>query len=171
VSDKDPKIRFAGQEIPSHQVWPKLEMMNQALDVIDRFNGNRPALATDYTRNVAREVRNRLKRIEVIMPRPKKTLDLEDKARALLQMHTPEEVVEILNKQDHQDYDLQGLIFLAGTEPYIKSLANEAELLSQNKISWEQMAHLWNEAKRPIPGRPFWDARTVEQVVTKGTLD
>jgi hypothetical protein len=166
VSAKDPKIRFAGREIPTHQVWAKLEIANQVLDVMDRYNEKRPDLASDHTREVAQEVRKRLAGIEIFVPpRPEKNLDLEDQARVLLKNHTPEEVIDIFKREHNLDYNLQGIIYLAGEEAYLNSLVNEAHLLRNNAISWDQMAQLWNEAKRPVPGKPFWDARTVEMVV------
>lgn len=165
MSDKDPKILFNGVETPAHEVWAKLELANRALGVMDRYNQGRPELASDYTREVAEEVRKRLGNIEVLMPKPRqKDTGQEDRAKLLLRTHAPEEVIEILKREFALDCDLPGLIMLAGTGPYLTSLANEASLLQNNAISWEQIAELWNEAHRPVPGKPFWDARTVEQL-------
>ncbi len=163
MSDKDYRIRFAGEEIPAYQAWEKLETANAALELLTRFNANRPRMSSEVTRGNEEEVRRRLAKIEVLLPTaPPKDPDMADKAAALLQMHTPEEVLDVLKSEHNLECDLNGLIHLAGTEAYYQSLKNEGALLSQNKISYEQMADLWNDAKRPAPGKPFWDAIVIK---------
>jgi hypothetical protein len=165
MSDKNPKIKFGGVEIPTYEAWSKLEAAQEALDILDRFNQRRAELATTFTRDTAEEVRKRLSHVEIIMPQaPKKSADLEEIVRALLMTHTPEDVIDILQRDHGIEADIHGLIHLAGTEAYLQSLANEVDVFQQNRISFDQIASLWNEAKRPAPGKPFWDKRSVEDV-------
>ncbi len=166
MTNKDYRIRFAGEEIPAYQAWRKLEAAQAALSVLEQFNRNRTSLSTEFTQKTEEEVRRRLAKIEVLVPTPpKKTPDLTDMARALLLQHTPEEVIDILGSEHNMECDINGLIHLAGTEAYFVSLGNEVQVFSQNAITYEQVADLWNEAKRPSPGRPFWDASSVKALI------
>lgn len=169
MSKRDYRILFGGEEIPAYQAWDKLEVAQEALEVLARFNAERAHLATGITNEKEQEVRKRLGGIEVLLPTPpKKDPDLSDKARALLLSMTPEEAVDMLASEHNVDCDLNGLIHLAGTEAYLQSLANEAELFRQNAILPEQIANLWNEAQRPAPGKPFWDRFDVEKLLSGG---
>ncbi len=162
----NPTIRFGGREIPTHSAWSKLEIATQALEVLSRYNRELTPLATDLTRKTEAEVRKRLGEIEILLPKaPKRSDDLVDKARALLLLHAPEDVVEMLEQQHHIECDLDGLIHLAGAEAYLQALTNEAEDCRRNAISYEQIAQLWNDAKRPAPGKPFWDRISVERLL------
>jgi hypothetical protein len=166
MNDKDYRIRFRGEEIPAYEAWSKLGVANEALEVLSQFNARRTALATDLTRSTESEVRARLSRLELLVPAaPEKDKNLQDIARALLAIHTPEEALDTLIREHNLDSDMNGLIHLAGAKAYLQSLTNEAEVLSQNAISCEQIADLWNEAKRPAPGKPFWDKKAVEKLI------
>ena len=173
MSDKDYKIRFAGKEIPAFEVWSKLGLANEALDVLARFNTLRDALATDFTRSTEKAVRQRLSSIELMLPAPpKKDQDMQEVARALLSSHTPEEALDILRREHNVDADMDGLIHLAGREAYVQSMAAEAGTFRQNAISFHQIPDLWSDAKRPAPGKPFWDKAAVEALLKgQGTAD
>ncbi len=167
MSERDYRILFGGEEIPAYQAWDKLEVAHEALEVLARFNEKWARLATETTERREREVRKRLGGIEILLPPPpKKDPDLSDKARALLLSMTPEEALDVLASEHNTDCDLNGLIHLAGTEAYLQSLANEAALFQQNAILPEQIANLWNEARRPAPGKPFWDRFDVEKLLS-----
>jgi hypothetical protein len=163
MSDKDYKVWFAGSEIPVFQAWEKLDVANQALEVLERFNEKRAQLATELTLRTAEEVRRRLSEIEILLPEKGQTDDsLEQKVRALLLHNSPEGVIDVLRRDHNVECDLNGLIQLGGTEAYLASLTNEAGMFLQNAISVDQIAELWNEAKRPAPGKPFWDSAAVK---------
>jgi len=169
MSERDYRILFGGEEIPAYQAWSKLEVAHEALEVLARFNEKWARLATQTTEETEREVRKRLGGIEVLLPAPpKKDPDLADKARALLLSMTPEEAIDVLAREHNSECDLNGLIHLAGNEAYLQSLANEAGLFEQNGILPEQIANLWNEARRPAPGKPFWDKFDVENLLKEG---
>jgi len=166
MTDKDYRIRFAGEEIPAYQAWKKLEIAHAALAVLEKFNLKRTSLATDLTREKEEEVKRRLAEIEVQVPSaPKKDKDLTEIARALMSKHAPEDVMDVLRREHGEEIDINGLIHLAGTEAYLTSLANEVQMFSQNAISYDQAADLWNEAKRPAPEKPFWTASSVKALV------
>jgi hypothetical protein len=172
MSDRDPKIRFGGREIPTYEAWAKLAVARGALDVLTRFNQGRASLATDLTRDTEGEVRRRLGSLEILMPEaPSRELDLEDRVRALLLTHSPDRVLDILKREHKVDCDYNGLIHLAGSETYLKSLAIEAHEFQDNRISDQQIADLWNEAKRPALGKPFWDRIAVRELLRGGTSD
>jgi hypothetical protein len=169
MSEKDYRVWFAGAQIPTFEAWGKLEIANRALEVLKHFNARRQQLSTDLTRRTEDVVRKRLAGIEVLVPeRPPQDDTLATEARALLLRHAPEEVLEILRRDHKVDCDLNGLIFLAGPETYLASLTHEAEILVRNAVSVDQIAGLWNEAKRPVPGKPFWDVAAVRALLKAG---
>jgi hypothetical protein len=169
MSDKNPKIRFGGKEIPTYEAWSKLELAHEALGVLERFNQNREALASEHTRSTEVEVRKRLGSLEILLPpAPKRDHDLEDTARALLQDHSPDDALDILRAKHQADCDMNGLVHLAGSETYLQAMAREAEVFRDNRISDQQIADLWNEARRPAPGKPFWDRIAVRELLDHG---
>jgi hypothetical protein len=169
MNDRNYHILFAGEMIPTYRAWSKLEVAQEALKVLSDFNENRPQLATAETRQREKEVRKHLGGIEILLPTPpRKDPDMSDKARALLLSMTPEEAIDVLASEHNTDCDINGLIHLAGTEAYLESLANEAALFQQNSILPEQIANLWNEARRPSPGKPFWDKYEVQRLLAEG---
>jgi len=166
MNDKDYRILFGGKEIPTFEAWPKLEVANAALGVLERFNRRRPQLATALTRDLEEEVRRHLRHLEILLPTPpKKGADVVEIARALLQRHTPEEAVERLRSEHGLDCDLNGLVHLAGIDAYLSCLVDEARVLLRNAISPEQIAELWNEGGRPAPGQPFWNPTLIEGIL------
>lgn len=169
MSDRDYRILFGGAELPAYQVWGKLEVAKSALEVLTRFNAERALLSTEATRTTEVDVRKRLSDIELILPtQATKDPDMSDRARALLLVMTPEEAIEVLRTEHNVGFDLNGLVQLAGTETYLESLSNEAEVFKQNAILPEQIASLWNEARRPAPGKPFWDKFAVQSLLDGG---
>lgn len=164
------RIRFGDKEIPTCDAWAKLEIATQALEVLSRYNTELPNLASDLTRTTEEEVRKRLGGIEILIPPPpKRSEDLVDTVRALLLNHTPEDALDILARDHNADLDLNALVHLAGSEAYLQCLSNEVTTFRQNAISFEQIAELWNDAKRPAPGKPFWDKFSVEQLFDEAT--
>jgi len=157
-------ILFGGKEIPAFEAWSKLEVVNAALGILERFNRQDSQLATPLTRATEHEVRMHLQRLEV-SPAPEKGLEVVEIVRALLQKHTPEDTITILSSEHDLDCDLNGLAHLAGVDAYLGCLAEEARVLLRNAISHEQIADLWNESGRPAPGSPFWDHSLIEEIL------
>jgi len=157
--DQQPKIRFGGNWIPAHDLWKKMETVTAVMQKIDRFNRKFPELDSADTRDVVPLVRQRLKEIELQMPRNANFSDLTNAAAELLGSLTLEEAIDALAEQHGTRVDVQQLIRLAGEKPYLQSLAREAHEPRQNKVSPEQMAQLWNDLARPAPGGACRPAR------------
>ena len=90
-----PMIRFAGDWLPAHQVWKKLETITVAMETIDRFNADFPELASAETHEVVPRVKQRLKDISLRMPsREPETMELGHFCANLLRRLPPEQVLE-----------------------------------------------------------------------------
>lgn len=164
--DTEPKIMFAGEWIPAHEAWSKMETALTATEVIDRFNTRFPHLASEETQAVVPEVRRRLRDIQLSMPKGMaRAPELRGRALELLQSQGPEDVLETLREEFDADIDMRSLLAITGREPYLVALQREAGELAQNKVSDEQAATLWNELQRPAPGGGLWTASKVRQVL------
>ena len=163
----EPKILFNGQYIPAHEAWKRMETATVATEILERFNTTFPDLATEETRAVVPLVRQRLKDVEVRLPKiPAKAPEIKELAIALLKTTSPEEVLDTLQVEFDTELDIQQLLALTGKEPYLSSISQEANELTTNKISNDQMAELWNELRRPAPGGGFWTAAKVEKLLS-----
>lgn len=153
---EQPMIRFGGEWVPTQEVWNKMETANVVADVIERFNNNFPQLSNADTRDVVPLVRQRLKDVELRIPRKEKSPDLGAIAAQLMDSMPPEEVIEVLAEKHDAQLDILQLIQLAGEEHYVKVLRREAGEYRLNLISADQTAQLWNDLARPAPGGGLW---------------
>jgi hypothetical protein len=165
--DEEPMIRFGGEWLPAHAVWQKMETVNVAVDAVNRFNEQFPGLASEATRSVVPLVRQRLKEIELRMPRKDVMADLAAMAADLLCALPPEDVVDTLRDQHGVEISLTQLIQLVGDRAYRGSLAREAREFEMNRVSPDQTAHLWNDAGRPAPGGGLWTARKISELLSQ----
>ena len=166
MSDETPKVLFAGEWIPAHEVWKKMETATVAADVIDSFNQKFPHLASEFTEETVRKVRKRLGDIELVMPKKaEKPDDHADEAARLLQEMPPEDVLDHLAREFNQEMSLEQLISLVGEAEYKGSLCREAAEYEQNRILPEQTAQIWNEMHRPVPGGGLWNAFKVRELL------
>jgi hypothetical protein len=163
---EQPLIRFGDQWLPAHQVWSKMETASVVADAIARFNERFPQLASAETRNVVPLVRQRLNDIELRMPEKAAPPDHAATAAALLGAMAPEAVIETLADRHGLALDLKQLVQLAGEKPYAGALQREARILELNRISPEQVAQLWNDAGRPVPGGGLWNAQRIGAMLT-----
>lgn len=170
-NDEAPMIRFGGEWLPAHAVWQKMETVNVAVDAIHRFNENFPELASDATRSVVPLVRQRLKDIELRMPRKDGNADLAAVAAELLQSLPPEDVLDCLRDRHGVEMGLAQLIQLVGDRSYRAALVREARELEANLISPDQTARLWNDAARPAPGGGLWSARKIAELMGQSARD
>lgn len=162
----EPKILFNGMLIPAHEAWKKMETATVATEILERFNKKFPNLATEETYAVVPIVRKRLKEIELRLPKlPPKAPEIKGRAIALLTKTSPEDTLDTLRTEFGSEIDVQQLLAMTGKEPYLRSIAQEANELTTNKVSHEQMAELWNELKRPSPGGGFWTAAKVRRLI------
>jgi len=159
-------VQFAGEWIPAHEAWDKMEVVTTVVETIERFNENHPELATDATRAVVPEVRRRLASIELVMPKkPQKAKELRGKALSLLEHSSPEEAVDQLQDEFSGELNLQTLIAMAGMPAYLGALKREMKVLRENKISPDQAATLWNDIHRVAAGGGSWTGRKVEMLM------
>lgn len=161
----EPMIRFAGEWIPAHDLWNKMETANVVADAIERFNAEFPNLASAETREVVPAVRKRLKKIDLRMPGKSDVPDLAPIALGLLQSVPPEDVIEVLREKYDTEMDMAQLIELAGKEAYVSALGREARKFALNMISPEQTAELWNDSPRPAPCGGLWSAESVQDLL------
>lgn len=162
-----PTIRFGDKEIPTYEAWKKLEAANVAVRHLKYLNERYPELATRLTLDAVKLVFKRLKDIEVIMPKPpEKTPEIEEVAKALLHEYSLEDALELLKRQHGTEADYVGLIHLVGFDAYCEALKKEIHEFQQNFLSFEQIAELWTESKRPVPGGGLlWNAKAVQRLL------
>ena len=86
---------------------------------------------------------------------------LEMTAIVLIGKHQVEDVMALLNEEFDVDLDYAGLIDLVGEERYRVSLQSEAIEMKRNKVSFEQMADLWNGMGKPALGDERWTKQAV----------
>ncbi len=164
-AEEEPRILIAGQWIPAHQAWDRLNTATEVADAIERFNERFPDLSTPVTREVVPLVRQRLRDIELRMPKRCEAPDLATLAGELLARLSPEEALEALAEEGGEILNLNELIVLAGEQAYLRALRREAEEYAANAILPEQTAAIWNDMKRPAPGGGLWSRRKVEMIL------
>lgn len=167
---EEPLIRFGEHWIPAHQAWKKMETASAVADVIEHFNTNFPHLSSQQTRAVVPDVRQRLKDIQLRMPRKAETPDFSTIASDLLGMMPPEDAIDELARDHGMDIDLHELIAIVGQQAYLGALQREAIEYQQNQILEEQTSHIWNEMARPAPGGGLWNKQKIEKLIQNGTL-
>ncbi len=149
-------IQLDGKWVPAHEAWAKMEVASEVADAIECFNRKFPNLSTDSTREVVPVVRQRLKDVQLRMPKkPQDAPDLGPVAFDLLARMSPEEAVESIQRDFDQALSLLDLISLAG----------EADEYRVNAILPEQTAQIWNEMKRPAPGGGLWTGKRVDEIL------
>lgn len=161
-------IRFGGEWIPAHDVWKKMETTQVVVDAIARFNETFPHLSSADTRNVVPLVRQRLKDVQLRMPRKSELPDLCGVAGSLLEAMAPEDVIDALREQHGAEITLNQLVQLVGDQAYRDALSREAAEYQMNRISPDQTAQLWNDAARPAPGGGLWTAKKVNALLQPG---
>lgn len=159
-------IKVAGEWLPAHKVWAKMEFVSELTDIVERFNTRFPTLSTENSRDVVPVVRRRLKDIALHIPRSAQIPpDLAEFVVESLAHMTPEEVVEQLQEQHGETISVRDVITLAGETAYVEALAREASEYQANRILPEQTAQIWNDMARPAPGGGLWSAKKVEQLL------
>lgn len=164
--EDEPHIRIGDETVPAHQAWQRLETATAVTDAIDRFNERFPHLSSAVTRDVVPVVRQRLRDIELRMPKKQRDgPDLPAIVAALLDQLSPEEVLEAVEAEYGEALNLNELIVMAGERAYMVALRREAAEYVANKILPEQTADIWNDLHRPAPGGGLWSRRKVEMVL------
>ncbi|MES9858261.1 MAG: hypothetical protein ABW166_16920 [Sedimenticola sp.] len=77
-----------------------------------------------------------------------------------------EDTQDILLSKHNVEMSMPKLAHIVGRDVYISELRKDALKLLANKISYEQIATLWNELGRPaLGGHPKWSGRNVSILV------
>ena len=160
MSDQEPEdqpmIRFAGEWVPAHDVWQKMETVTVVVEHIQRFNERFPHLSSHETRNVVPLVRQRLKEIELRLPSKEDLDDISRIAIRLLNAGSVDDALDTLAAEHDLEIGLEQLVQVAGEKAYMGALQREAKDFAANRITPEQNAQLWNELGRPAPGGGLW---------------
>jgi hypothetical protein len=162
---EEPTIRFGDEWIPARDAWKKMETATVVVEAIERFNENFPHLSTPETREVVPLVRQRLKDIQLKIPKRAEGPDYAGEAAALLQTLPPEDVIDALAEKHGLEIDLMQLVQMVGDGDYLRALDREAVEFKSNLISPDQTAQLWNDARRPAPGGGLWTARKIQDLL------
>ena len=162
---EEPVVKIAGQWVPTHRIWKMLETVNTATDLVERFNQQNPDHASSITTDAVTAVRERLKALDMSLPKSQdeKMRDLAEIARKLLETMPPEDVLGLLEQEHNLEADLKGLITMVGADAYHDSMRREAEEYVANMITPDQIAELWNEGQRPSPNGGLWSENLVKK--------
>ena len=168
--EEEPLIRFGEHWIPAHRAWKKMEAASAVADVIEHFNTNFPHLSSDLTRKVVPTVRDRLKDIQLKMPKKKQAPEFASIAADLLEEMSPEDVIDELARDHNMDINVRELIALVGEDAYLTALRKEAVEYEENRILAEQTSQIWNEMSRPVPGGGLWNRQKIEKLLSEEPL-
>lgn len=121
------------------------------------------ALATDNTRRgveLWRQYRAR-PRLQAAPAPEKNDVDLRPIIIDLLRQHSFEEVQELLVNNYTTLMPLPEMVQLIGRQEYLITLKRELKELVKNAVSFEQVATLWNDLKRPALGNTTWNSGSI----------
>jgi len=166
MKDKAPLVKFGNEWIPTHLIWKKMDAMNVALDVLDKFNNKYPHLSSNITVSTISIVKNRMKNMTFSVSEKTSNKDtILDDTLKILETNSIEDTLVILRKKKGIDVDAKGLIQFIGQDKYLQILQKDIQELTHNMISADQIAEVWNELKRPPPGGGFWTEGKVKQTL------
>jgi hypothetical protein len=157
-----------------------LRALTDSVDLLDGLNTRHPNLASTFTKETVVRLRRLLGTIEVVnkeshsgsvtleraQPKEKgEESELANAARELLQEHSLDDALEILQKERQADLTLAGMVDLVGKEAYIGALQREIADYRANAISIDQIAELWNDFGRPPLGDAAWNSISVSALM------
>ena len=137
---------------------------------LDELNVRFPNLATSVTREAVEQWRSRNQGILTYGPRGAVQAGYDEAhakglAVGLLEDHGLEDVLEILRSEHEIVLTLHELVDLIERENYLAALRKDVGLLTENSVSYEQIAKLWTETGRPALGSVGWSAQSVSALV------
>ena len=137
---------------------------------LDELNVRFPNLANSVTRDAVEHWRSRNQRILTYRERDSMHAGYDEAyvkglAVGLLEDHSLEEVVTILSSEHDIALTLPELVHLIEREHYLAALRKDVGLLTENSVSYDQIARLWTESGRPTLGRITWSAQSVSALV------
>ncbi|MEI6414055.1 MAG: hypothetical protein WCP34_07310 [Pseudomonadota bacterium] len=179
-------VLFAGHAIPTSEAWKRMQTMLDTANHLDRLNQMFSHLATDQTRFCVTEARRHIKGAAVESPAKKaksapleppardptgqlKSVPLEKLAADLVVSKGLDAALDAVQAERGVAIGLQDLVQLIGFKAYEQALVAElsSDEFVKNRLSAQQIAYLWNETERPAPGKPFWDERTVQELMNR----
>ena len=141
-----------------------IKAADEAVEHLQHLRDSYPELVSNHVKQAienwdpSKFARGSLEFVEAETNKP-----LEDALSAaaidMIQVHQMEDVMEMLGQEFDMEVDYEMLIRLVGPERYTKALKREVTDLKLNKVSYEQMADLWNSMGKPAPGGGLWNAR------------
>ena len=146
--------------------------MDACADRLEFLNATFPLLATAKTMDGV--LRWRKCRVQDPVPEaPTDILPQQESANSdigavaigLLQQHSFEDVLELLQGRHNVKLSLPQLINLIGKHKYLSFLKRDVTELLKNAISYEQIAFLWNDLERPALSGPVWSSRSISMLV------
>lgn len=168
ANEKKTFIKIAGMDIPIHLAWKKITVLREASDVLDRLNEKYPKLSSDFTQDILPIVKHRLdSAIGEYTPPPELSTDFIEYLKQKIKTHAPEDCIDLLFREKNIEINLNDLVNAIGSPLYLAALKREAESdeYIQNKIAPEQIAQIWNDMKRPAPGKDHWVTKDVEKLL------
>jgi len=144
-----------------------IDTMDACADQLERLNKTYPELASDGTHEAVQKWRHRRGEIRLQVKEVQKghgveiVQNLDQLCVELLEIHSLEDVSDILLEKHGIDMSVRKLITIVGKGAYIAAMRKEVGFLRQNGIGIEQIADLWNELGRPGPGSGPWTESSV----------
>ncbi len=137
---------------------------------LDELNVRFPNLATNITKEAVEHWRSRNRRMLSYRQIESGHAGYDQAyikrvAIGLLADHALEDIPTILNREHEVDLTLPELVELIERENYLVALRKDVALLTENSVSYEQIARLWTENGRPALGRIGWNAKSVSALV------
>jgi len=149
-----------------------LAAVDACADLLEGLNQRRPDLADETSRQGVELWRNRKlvtpgKPFEDEVDRGSDSgdVDLAALITKLLATNGIEDALDILEAEHETSLTIEQMIEVAGKEPYIDALRRDAAELSENQISYNQIASLWNDLGRPAMGGIKWNSRGVSILI------
>ena len=133
---------------------------------LDEYNARFPNLASGVTREAVEHWRSRNQQIFNFQDGGPERAGYDEAyikglAVGLLADHGLEDVVKILLSEHEISLTLAELVGLIERENYLAALRKDVRLLTENAVSYEQIAKLWTESGRPALSLAGWSAQSV----------
>jgi hypothetical protein len=148
---------------------PLPEALDACADRLEQLNHRFPGLASEVSRAGVALWRQAKIQCQTAAAKPQASgqeASHRTLALRLLEQHSLEETAEILLIEHGAEYSLPRLVQLVGQPAYVAALRAEARQLSENAISYQQIAGLWNDLRRPPLGADRWSEQSVTMLAS-----
>jgi hypothetical protein len=147
------------------------EEMDSCARRLDELNMRHPDLASSMSKEGVEQWRQRQIRIleqseeEPDSQDQSATPDVKRLAVGLLADQGLEEVLDILLSKHKIELTMPELVDVIGHENYVPALKKDLGFLTENAVSYEQVAKLWRDLGRPALGGPEWNVQSVSALI------